>query len=98
MLDLRVRENTGPYSLEVIFMIAISVGEFVRKLNNFVEKDPDINKEAFIKDAWVASKNDRNYPEGTVVFEVVDNNTSLENLYGSTHELSIYPDRISILN
>ena len=79
-------------------MAALSVEEFSRKLANFIATDHEVNKEAFIKDAWVCGRNNKNYPEGTVVLEVVDNNTTIENLEMTTHELTIYPTRLGQLN
>lgn len=79
-------------------MAALSIRELVNKLNSFAMKDPDVDKDAMIKNAWVASRNDPNYPEGTVIFEVISNNATLENLYASTHELTIYPDRLGTIN
>ena len=79
-------------------MAALSIRELVNKLNSFAMKDPEVDKDAMIKNAWVASRNDPLYPEGTVVFEVISNNATLENLYASTHELTIYPDKLGMIN
>lgn len=67
-------------------------------MSDFVMRNPDINKEAMIKDAWVCSRNNREYPEGTVVFEVIDNNSTLEKIEETTHFLSISPSRIGKIN
>ena len=79
-------------------MAALSIRELARKMNDSVMKDPSIDKEAFIRRARVCGQNDPNYPEGTIVFETVGNNSTLENLDGSIHELSVYPDWIGQLN
>lgn len=79
-------------------MAALSIRDLVRKLNDFAMKDPDVDKDAMIKNAWVASRNDRDYPEGTVVFEVISNNATIDNLHNTTHELTIYPDRLGMIN
>ena len=76
----------------------MSVNDLIRKLNDYVSHSPEVNREGFIRDAWVCSRNDREYPEGTVVFEVVDNNATLKNFEDTTHLLTIYPDRIGIIN
>ena len=66
-------------------MAALSIEEFSRKLANFIATDPDVDKEAFIKNAWVCGRNNRDYPEGTVVLEVVDNNSTIKNMELTTH-------------
>ena len=80
-------------------MIAISVKELVDKLNRFAKNNPNylLSKEEMVIDAYVAGPRDTQYPEGTVVFVVTENNLKVpENV--AIHELTIYPDKIGVLN
>lgn len=79
-------------------MAALTIKDLVLKLNNYAMKDPEVDKDAMIKNARVASMFDPDYPEGTVIFEVIDNNSTLEKLEATTHELTIYPDRLGTIN
>ena len=79
-------------------MAAISIKELVTKLNNFVMTDTDIDKEAMIADAWVCNGNNKEYPEGTLVFRTINSNATEDLLHDTEHQLIIYPNRVTKLN
>ena len=79
-------------------MAAISVKELAAKLNDFLENNKDFDKEAMIRDTWVCSMNNRDYPEGTIIFDLIGNNATEEAIYESSHQLVIYPTKLGRLN
>ena len=67
----------------------MTLKELIDKLNK-VPKHYHVEAEKqVIVDAWVAGKNDKDYPPGSILFECSDSTDDY------THILSVYPDRIN---
>ena len=79
-------------------MAYLTVEDLITKVNSYVAKDPNINKKGMITDAWVCGKNDREYPPGTILFEVIDSNITPDIAKETSHVLSILPNRITKIN
>lgn len=79
-------------------MAALSLRELAQKLNYALAHDPEVDKNAMIRDSWVCNRDTRDYPEGTVIFETISNNATIENMKDSTHLLTIYPSKLGRIN
>ena len=79
-------------------MATVSVKELAAKLNDFLENNKDFDKEAMIKDSWVCNMNNRDYPEGTIIFDLIGSNATEEAIYETSHQLVIYPNKLGRLN
>ena len=74
----------------------MTLKELVEKLNKVpTYYGVEVEKEV-VTDAWIAGPNDRDYPPGTLILQCEERNTKVKTLE-DIHYLSIYPNKISIL-
>lgn len=68
----------------------MTLKELIEKLNKIAKRNHiDIDKQ-IVTDAWIAGKNDANYPPGTILFDCLGPD-------GYGHILYVCPDKISII-
>ena len=66
----------------------MTLKELIEKLNKVPKHYHVETDKQLVTDAWIAGKNDKDYPPGTIIFECREDEDN-------SHELSIYPDKIS---
>ena len=75
----------------------MTLKELIDKINTIPSKFGIDPEKEVVTDAWIAGRNDRQYPPGTILFECQESNIKSVMTDEDIHILSIYPHRITNL-